>query len=393
MRLLAGVKIVSFNHYLMGPLAMQHLADMGATVIAVEPVGGAFQRKWGGANCDVDGQTMLFLASNRNKKSIALDLKSAEGVDIAKRLVSDADVVSENFRPGVMEKLGLGYDDLKRVKPDLIYASATGYGSDGPSANEPGQDLIVQAMSGLLTITGTAEDGPRPVGASVVDHHGASLLAMGILAALLKRERSGEGGRLEVSLLDAAIDLQLESFTCYLNSPVKPNVVPNRAQAGWYFPAPYGVYAATDGHIVISLGRLEPIYEALDVPAGERIPSDEAYERRDDVLAVVAASVRRQSVDAVAAALREKGVWHSRVNDYDSVVGLPQVGHLNKFRTVPGATGSDICLVGHPIRFDGAAPDIDMPPQPLGAQTRELLATIGYSDAEIARLRDEQVVA
>ena len=154
---LKGIKIVSFNHFLMGPVGIQFLADLGADVIAIEPIDGAFQRKWGGANRNIDGQTMLQLTGNRNKRSFALNLKSPEGIAIARKLIASADVVAENYRPGVMAKLGLGHDDIRKFKPDIIYAAASGFGADGPYVDRPGQDLIIQAMSGLATITGNAE--------------------------------------------------------------------------------------------------------------------------------------------------------------------------------------------------------------------------------------------
>ncbi len=188
---LRGIRVVSFNHFLMGPLGIQFLADLGANVIAVEPVEGAFQRRWGGAERRIDDQSMLFLVANRNKRSLAVNVKRPEGIAVVHKLVATADVVAENFRPGVMDKLGLGYEDLKKLKADIIYAAASGFGPDGPYADRPGQDLLIQAISGLATITGTRTGGPRAVGASAVDSHGAALFAAGILAALLKRERTG----------------------------------------------------------------------------------------------------------------------------------------------------------------------------------------------------------
>ncbi|NIO41757.1 MAG: CoA transferase, partial [Burkholderiales bacterium] len=208
MNALKGIKVVSFNHFLMGPAAMQVLGDLGADVIAVEPVGGAFQRQWGGANRKVDGESLLFLCANRNKRSMALDLKSESGVEIARKLVMSADVVAENFRPGVMDRLGLGYEDIKAENPQIIYASASGYGPAGPYVNRPGQDMLLQAISGLAAVSGDYEDGARPVGVSAVDHHGAMILAMSVLAALINRSRTGEGCRVDVNLLSSAIDLQ-----------------------------------------------------------------------------------------------------------------------------------------------------------------------------------------
>jgi crotonobetainyl-CoA:carnitine CoA-transferase CaiB-like acyl-CoA transferase len=188
--LLQGIRVISFNHFLLGPMGIQALADLGADVIAVETPEGAWQRHWSSGDIWHDGQGMLHMCTNRNKRSLALDLKAPKGREIALKLIDGADVVAENFRPGVMDKLGFGYDALRRRKPSLIYASASGYGPDGPYAGRAGQDLLAQALFGLMAITGQPATGPRPVGVSAVDHHGAALFAMGILAALTATSRS-----------------------------------------------------------------------------------------------------------------------------------------------------------------------------------------------------------
>src|SRR5437764_1127532 len=206
--LLQGIRVLSFNHFLLGPMAIQALGDLGADVIAVEAPDGAWQRHCSSGNIWRDGQGILHLCTNRNKRSLALELKAPKGREIALKLIDGADVVAENFRPGVMDKLGFGYEALRRRKPSLIYASASGYGPDGPYAERAGQDLLAQALFGLMAITGQPATGPRPVGVSAVDHHGAALFAMGILAALLRRERTGKGCRVDASLMQAALDLQ-----------------------------------------------------------------------------------------------------------------------------------------------------------------------------------------
>jgi crotonobetainyl-CoA:carnitine CoA-transferase CaiB-like acyl-CoA transferase len=390
---LAGIRVLSFNHFFMGPVGVQFLADLGADVIAVEPPDGAFQRKWGGANKTVDGQTMLLLSGNRNKRSFTLDLKHPSGIDIAKELIATADVVAENFRPGVLEKLGLGYEDARLIKPDIIYASASGYGQDGPYANRPGQDLLIQAMSGLATITGTPSSGPRAVGVSAVDHHGAALFAAGILAALLRRERTGQGGRVDVSLLSAAIDLQLESFTCYLNGETPEDVRQPQRTAGWYFGAPYGIYKTRDSHIAISLASLDTLYDALECPQEDRIADAQAYTRRDEAAEIVARAVAGLTTAELMARFESRGIWHAPINDYAKVISDPQVRHNRTFSTIEGATGSPITLVNHPIRYDGQVPEIKLPPQELGAQTAEIMRELGYHDTDIFELGLAGVIA
>ncbi len=393
MDFLKGIRVVSFNHFLLGPVGMQILGDLGADVIAVEPIEGAFQRKWGGVNSKtIDGQTMLFLLGNRNKRSLAIDLKSADGLEIAQRLTRTADVVCENFRPGVMDKLGLGYSQIAARNPSVIFAAASGFGADGPYADKPGQDLIIQAMSGLAAITGTTDAGPHAVGVSAVDHHGAALLAMGILAALFRRATTGKGCRVDVNLLSAAIDMQNESFTCFLNGPRPESVTPDKFSGGWYFSAPYGIFPTSDGHLAISLTSLETLAEALAAPHIGTFKGAEEYDRRNEINGLIADVLKQQPTAVWAESLNRHKIWHAPVNDYASVVQDPQVLHNKSFVTIPGATGTPITLVNHPVKYDGKAPEVRLAPQPVGAQTGEILAELGYSQAQIARLEESGVV-
>jgi crotonobetainyl-CoA:carnitine CoA-transferase CaiB-like acyl-CoA transferase len=393
--LLQGIRVISFNHFLLGPMAIQILADLGADVIAVETPEGAWQRHWSSGNIWHDAQGMVHLCTNRNKRSIALDLKSPKGKEIAFKLVDRADVIAENFRPGTMDKLGLGYAALRQRRPDLIYASASGYGPDGPYAQRPGQDLLAQALFGIMSITGQQEIGPRPVGVSAVDHHGAALFAMGILAALLRRERTGKGCRVDANLMQAALDLQAESLVAWLNSPQRPATVNARRHvAGWYYPAPYGVYATRNGHIAVSLCSLSALAEILDEPRLASFSEDDAWTRQDEIGELIAARLKTKASEEWSRRMEQAQIWHACVQGYDDVLEDSQVKHMQALVTVPGAgkTGAPITLVNHPVRYDGVSATIRLPPQRLGAQTRQVLGELGLGATEIAALIRDGVV-
>jgi len=393
--LLQGIRVISFNHFLLGPMGIQALADLGADVIAVESPAGAWQRHWSSGDIWHNGQGMLHVCTNRNKRSLALDLKVPKGREIALKLIDSADVLAENFRPGVMEKLGFGYEALRKRKPSLIYASASGYGPDGPYAERPGQDLLAQALFGLMAITGQRRGGPRPVGVSAVDHHGAALFAMGILAALLRRERTGKGCRVDANLMQAALDLQAESLTAWLNAAKRPESVSARPHiAGWYYPAPYGVYATRNGHIAVSLCPLRTLADVIEEPRLAAFSDKDAWDRQDEIAEIIAARLKSKVTEEWIERMERAQIWHARVRDYAEIAGDSQVKHMQALVTAQGAgeSGMPLTLVNHPVRYDGEAAAIRLPPQPLGAQTEDVLAELGFDATEIAALARDGVV-
>jgi crotonobetainyl-CoA:carnitine CoA-transferase CaiB-like acyl-CoA transferase len=393
--LLKGIRVVSFNHFLFGPMGVQALGDLGADVIAVEPTEGSWARRWASGNVWPDGQSALHVCANRNKRSLALDLKSAQGRQIALRLAESADVVAENFRPGVMERLGLSYAALSQRKPGLIYASASGYGPDGPYVDRPGQDLLAQAMFGMMAITGSAS-GPRPVGASVIDHHGAALFAMGILAALVRRERTGRGCKVDASLMQAALDLQAESLVAWSNAGDSRRAVYAFSHvAGWYFAAPYGVYATSDGHLAVSLTPLTALAEALPEPRLAGYSENDSWTKQEEIGDLIAARLKMRTTQEWVGRMQPLSIWHAPVRGYAEILGDPQIAHMKALITVPGAgaTGAPVTLVNHPVLYDGEGAGVRLPPQRLGAQSAEVLREIGFDDAEIAALAGAAVIA
>ena len=316
------------------------------------------------------------------------------GREIALKLVDSADVVAENFRPGVMEKLGLGYERLKARKPSLIYASASGYGPDGPYVDKPGQDLLAQALFGMMAITGQAATGPRPAGASVIDHHGAALLAMGILAAVVRRQRTGQGCRVDASLMQSALDLQAESLVAWLNAPAKRPVNAFNHVAGWYFAAPYGVYATRDGHLALSLSPLSALAEATGERRLASFSDEDSWTRQDEISALIADVLKTATTAEWVARLEPLEIWHAPVQGYAEIAADPQVAHMKSLVTVAGTgeTGAPLTLVNHPVLYDGESAEVRLPPQRLGAQTAQVLAELGYAPAEIEALARDGVV-
>jgi crotonobetainyl-CoA:carnitine CoA-transferase CaiB-like acyl-CoA transferase len=392
--LLQGVRIVSFCHFLQGPAAAQYLADMGADVIKVEPIGGAYERHWSGAKVEIGGVGGFFLAANRNKRSIGLDLKNEDGRRAARRLIASSDVVMENFRPGVFERLGFGWDALCAIKADIIYASATGYGASGPLAEQPGQDLLIQARSGLMAVTGNPAHGPTPVGLAAIDQHGAALLALGIAGALVRRLREGVGTRIEASLLNAGLDLQTEPLVNWLSGRMdKSRLARQENLASWYHQAPYGVYRTSDDRwIAISINDANALAETLDDAVLRALTDVDTFDERDRYAAAVAEAVGRYSFAELARRFDAHRLWWAPVQDYDEVACDPQVAH-NRILERVEVNGETATLVNHPNRYDGKVPPVRVIATKIGQHSREILAELGYEVAEIERLIATRAVA
>ena len=240
-----------------------------------------------------------------------------------------------------MDRLGFGYDAACKINPRIIFAAASGFGADGPYRDRPGQDLVAQAMSGLGGVTGSVNQPPTPIGVSAVDHHGAQILAMSVLAALFNRERTNKGCRIDLDLLSAGLDLQMEGFVAYANGePI--SVRPPENIAAWYFPAPYGFYKVVDGFVAISLAAMEPLSKALGIPALKDFDTDAMFVKNDEIAALIQDAVLGLTTDELEKKLESQKLWFSRVNDYEGVMADPQVRHNGSFLHLESSEGTPI---------------------------------------------------
>ncbi len=390
--MLRGMRVLSFTHFVQGPAASQYLADMGAEVVKVEPLTGAFERGYGADSVFVGGLSASFFAVNRNARSLAVDLKSAEGREVVYSLIRQADVVLENYRGGVLDRLGFGYEAVKAIKPDIIYASASGWGSSGPMAAMPGQDLLVQARCGLIAVTGNLDQCPTVPGVPVVDQHAAALMAMAIVAAYVKKIGTGEGTRIESNLLNAGLDLQAESFAAYVSGSRTPERMRrDHRLASWFLPAPYGVFRLADCHAVISLGGdIDQFAQAI----GHQALIDLAVDRmgnRDAFMRILGEELKSWTYERLDRALAPHALWYEKVQNYDQIRDDPQVRHNRCFQEF--AIGEETATVlAHPVRYDGTVPALRRMPVVLGGDTRDVLREAGWSDADIERLAGGGVV-
>jgi len=353
---LDGILVLEFCQFLAGPSAGLKLADLGARVIKIErPVHGDACRQLAIKNLFVDDDSLLFHTINRNKESYAADLKNAADVAILKKLIAKADIMVHNFRPGVMEKIGLTYTAVKAINPQIIYGMVTGYGNEGPWANKPGQDLLVQAMSGLTYLSGSNADGPVPFGLSVSDIMCGNHLAQGLMAALIKRAKTKQSVLVEVSLLESVLDVQFEVLTTYLNDRGKlPERSSTTNSAHAYLSAPYGIYQTTDGYLALAMGNLPQISKLIACNIDQLLTnSNAAFDNRDEIISLLAQTLSTQTTQHWLAILESNGVWCAEVLNYQQATALDAYQNLAIEQMLNLANGKQIKTTVSPIRLNG----------------------------------------
>ena len=392
---LDGVRVLDLSRYIFGPFCTQMLADMGADVIKIEPRETGDPARQAGS-VRVHGDSASFLARNRNKRSLSVDLRQPDGQEIIRRLTALSDVLIHNFRPGVMARLGLDAVRLRPLNPSLIYCSLSGYGQDGPLATRPGQDLLLQGMSGIISTTGWEGGPPVAVGTYLADVTGALTAAYGVVTALQARSQYGIGQEMEVSLLDAMIALQSMEATVFLNSGTLP---PRSGSGHWMIPQPYGVFPTRDKGLVLNAHsdewwrRLCAVPEFAALADDARFGSREA--RRTHGQALVAALeviLSARSRDDWLAYLSTYDVLCAPVYDYAELFADPQVHHNAMVVEQHHSEGGPIKVVGLPVNLSATPGEVGPPAPPLGAHTDDILRSLGYDDADIRRLRDQHII-
>jgi len=356
---LDGILVLDFSQFLAGPVAAMRLADLGARVIKIErPGSGDIGRTLAFAGLESDGDTLSFHIMNRNKESFAADLKSESDKAEVWELIKKADVIVQNFRPGVIERLGFGYEDVKKVNPRIIYASASGYGANGPWKDRPGQDLLAQSISGFPWLNGSKDMPPIPVGIAVADIFTSVHIAHGVTALLLRRERTGVGGLVESSLIESMLDLQFELLSAHMfdESITVKRGAKNSAHA--FLPAPYGLYATSDGYIAIAMNPIPKIGELLGIDFSAYADPETWWSHQDAIMATLTDRLALGTTEHWLSVLDSADVWCAPVLTLPELVEHEGFQGLDMLQetTRPSQSGAETIYIPttrSPLRLDG----------------------------------------
>jgi crotonobetainyl-CoA:carnitine CoA-transferase CaiB-like acyl-CoA transferase len=345
------------SQFLSGPYCSLRLMDLGARVIKIErPDGGDLSRRLYLSDTEIGGDSTIFHAINRGKESFAVDLKKEGDLKALRGLLARADVMIQNFRPGVIERLGLDYEHVSSLNPRLVYASISGYGEDGPWVKRPGQDLLAQSRSGVMWLNGDEDQGPVPFGLAIADMLAGAACAQGILAALVRRGVTGRGGHVETSLLEALVDLQFEVLTTHLNDGRR---LPRRSSfrsAHAYLSAPYGVYPAANGFLAIAMTPIPKLADLLGLEKELSAYSDKPqtwFTARDEIKAIIAQKIVTRPVDEWLAILEPADIWCSKVLNWPELLDSEGFKVLDMLQTVTREDDVSIVTTCSPLRVDG----------------------------------------
>ena len=378
-RPLHGLLVLDFSQFLAGPSAALRLADLGARVVKIErPGAGDLCRHLYISNLELDGDSTLFHSINRNKESFAADLKNRDDLAAVKALIARADVMIQNFRPGVMERIGLDWPLVREINPRLVYATVTGYGDRGPWVEKPGQDLLAQSLSGLTWLTGDAAQGPVPMGLAVADMLAGAHLVQGVLACLVRRGVTGEGGLVEASLIESVLDFQFEVLTTHLNDG---GSVPRRSgvnNAHAYLAAPYGIYRTVDGFLAVAMTPIPRLGDLLGCEPLTRWTDPATwFTERDAIKAALAAHLSGETTAHWLAILEPADVWCADVLDWPRLLQHDGFKALAMTQRVARPNGATLETTRCPIRIDGGILTSPTGAPTVGQDTEEIRAGIG----------------
>jgi len=388
---LSGIKIADFTQLYQGPLATQVLSDMGAEIIKIEPPKGDFFRNWAIGDKYINGESISFMSVNRNKRSIVLDLKQENGIKVAKEIIKNSDVVIENFRPGVMQRLGLGFEKLQEINPRVIYCASSGYGTSGPYFDYPGQDLLIQAITGTMWLNGRLEDPPVAVGFGLADVTGGLHIVMGTLAAIIERQTSGQGQRVDVNLLNSQLTMLTHEVTYFANTRERP-VRPKANSTGAYTGAPLGIYQTKDGFIVIAMMSISKLAKLVDAPNLFDNNSTNDIPCRGEIHAELESKFKMKSVEEWLPILRAADVWCAQVKTFEQMIEDEQVLWNKMIRTIDHPVVGPLSIVGPSILFSRTSSEVRMPPPLLGQHSKEILSELGFNNGQITNFLQSKSV-
>jgi CoA:oxalate CoA-transferase len=378
MKPLQDIVVLEFSQFLSGPSAGLRLADLGARVIKIErPQTGDICRQLYVSNLIMNGDSSVFQAINRNKESFCADLKDEADREKIVELIRRADVLTHNFRPGVMQRLGFDYETVKAIRPDIVYAEISGYGEEGPCRHKPGQDLLVQSMTGLTWLSGNGDKGPVPMGISVIDLLAGIHLVQGILACLFRKSVNGAGGLVQVSMLESAVDFQFETITTFFRDGGAPTVRSQHNNAHAYLGAPYGIYRTQDGFLALAMGSIPQLGRLLGCTPLEHYPHPaDAFDKRDEIKALLAAHLQQKPTGEWLAVLEPADIWCAEVLTWDKLIQTEAFRLLNMVQTVSMGDQYSYQTTRCPIKIDGEYLLSDRGAPKLGEHTNAILEEI-----------------
>ena len=373
-RPLEGCVVLEFSQFLAGPVAGLRLSDLGARVIKIEkPEVGDLCRYIYLSDTNLSGDNSLFHAINRNKESFVADLKNTDDLEKIKKLITKADIITQNFRPGVIERIGLDYEKVKKINPKIVYGSITGYGDKGPWKSLPGQDLLAQSRSGLVWLNGNGDQAPTPMGLAAADMFAGHFLVQGLVAAMVKVLKTGVGSHVQTSLMEALLDFQFEVLTTYLNNGKRKPKRSSYNNAHAYLAAPYGIYKTSDSYIAISMTPIPKLGELINLDSIKQYEKPEdAFEKRDEIKKLIGDYIVKETTQHWLDILQPADIWCAEVLEWDKMMENEGFKVLDMLQRIKRFDGLDIETLRCPIRFDDEIFKSDVAAPLIGQHTKQI---------------------